>query len=198
MLNNFHLKVDEIPYKYYPVPKGKYEVVKKVTEEWRENGVIEPWNSTIFEPLAIVTKADGSLRPYGDFCEVNKFMETRGERIPRIEDVKIRFARIKWFSTLDFKSGFLQIPLHVESRMFCAFVFDGKPWPFTRVPFGCRDSLCASLAGIHKVLEGCESFSVTYIDDVLIMSDSEENHVKHLDMILDRIEKSGMTLNLDM
>ncbi len=195
--HKFQMKeFDSIPYKYYPVPRGKQEAVKKVTDEWMNQGLIEPSNSTFLVPLAIVTKSDGSVRPCGDFREINKFMLTRGERVPKIEEVKTRFSGKKCFSTLDFKSGFLQILLHEDSRKYCAFVLDGRPYQFTRVPFGTRDSLGAFLAGIHKVLEGCESFTVTYVDDVLIMSNSYDEHLSHLETVIERVEKANMTLNM--
>ena len=44
------------------------------------------------------------------------------------------------------------------------------------------------MALINRVLEGCEAFAVVYMDDILIFSVDEDEHLKHLQIIFERLQ----------
>lgn len=62
------------------------------------------------------------------------------------------------------------------------------------MPFGLRNSPATFQRLINKLLSGCESFSAAYLDDIIIYSDTWEDHIKHIAAILARIANAGLTL----
>ena len=48
---------------------------------------------------------------------------------------------------------------------------------------------------MYEVRRGCETFAQAYIDDICIFSHSWDDHIKHLDTILERIQNAGLTVN---
>jgi len=79
---------------------------------------------------------------------------------------------------------------------YTAFLYDGIPYEFTRLPFGTKDSMQGFLAAARKTLEGTEEFVAAYVDDILVFSKTKEEHRKHLEVVFEKINSAGMTLKL--
>ena len=101
----------------------------------------------------------------------------------------------KYMTRLDLTSSFWQIPLDEESRKYTAFRYKNKSYQFKVVPFG----LVTSLAAIIKCLElalgpEVEEFVSIFVDDILIVSKSFEEHLEHLDIVLSKLRKANLVL----
>jgi len=86
-----------------------------------------------------------------------------------------------FFSSLDFSSGYWQIPLHPSIRKHVFFVHDGRTYFFIRLPFGLNVSNTAFGQGLDAVFESlafpfcCQKEDVyVYVDDVLYTTSSFE------------------------
>lgn len=111
-----------------PMAKEVHDGVAEVIERWRKNKLIVPSDSPYRIPLTPVKKKNGKWRPCGDFRLLNKYMEMHGNEVSRIADVKTTFSGKRYFTTLDFRESFLQIPLHADSQPYCCSIFDGVPY----------------------------------------------------------------------
>ena len=109
-----------------------------------------------------------------------------------------RFHGAKYISSIDLNSAFLQIPLDESSRMWTAFHFEGQTYQFTRVPFGFRNSLASFIRALQLVL-GSDStgYVLNYVDDIIVYSNTFEEHIKHLDAVLGKLTTAGFTINID-
>jgi hypothetical protein len=99
-------------------------------------------------------------------------------------------------TTLDLTSAYLQIPLHRDSRKYTAFLFDSTVYQYERTPYGFRNSLSAFVRALKLALGGeTDEFAVFYVDDVLVFSRTFRDHLRHLDIVLNKLARAGFTLN---
>ena len=86
---------------------------------------------------------------------------------------------VKVFSTIDLRSRYYHIILGKDSRAKTALVTPFGKYKFLMVPFGLAQAPAYFQLLINQVLEGL-SFAMTYLDDIIIFSSSEEEHLLHL------------------
>src|SRR5699024_6790698 len=92
------------------------------------------------------------------------------------------------------RKGYYQIMLRKEDREKTAFAFKGKLYHFKRMPFGSCNAPQTFQRLMKKVL-GDLPFVVIYLDDVLIYSNNEDEHMDHLRQVLERIRDANLRLN---
>jgi hypothetical protein len=107
-----------------------------------------------------------------------------------------QFHGVKYMTSLDLTSVFLQIPLEASSRKYYAFLFDTNVYQFQRVPFGTKNSLATFVRGLGKVLgSDVNSFCVCYVDDIVIFSKTCEEHLRHINLIFSKVTTAGFIIN---
>ena len=108
--------------------------------------------------------------------------------LPKIDEMFAKLNRSTVFSTIDLRSGYYHIGLTRESRAKSAFVVPMGKWQFKRTPFGLSQAPAYFQMLINKVLMGCGTFAMGYLDDIIIFSENEEDHLKHIEEIFRRLE----------
>ena len=84
----------------------------------------------------------------------------------------------KFFTTLDLRSGYYHIALDKESKAKTAFVTLFGKYKFNAVPFGLVQAPVYFQQLISIVLQDCSDFAMAYLDDIIIFSQNEEDHLK--------------------
>ena len=196
--HKFYVKPTFLPSmcKHYELPGKKRAEGKPIIEDWLKDETIRKSDSRYRNPLVGVRKADKTLRLCGDYRILNKHLIVRGDQAPHIDYLKTKFSGAKIFSSLDFNESFLQVKLTEDSMKYTAFLFDGVPYEFTRLPFGTKDSMQGFLAAARCALEGTDAFVAAYVDDILVFSKTPEEHKKHLEIVFRKINAAGMSLKL--
>ncbi|KAK7893383.1 hypothetical protein WMY93_022535 [Mugilogobius chulae] len=179
----------------YRVPQHLVAELLKEVEEMQRLGVIEPSQSEWCSPVVIVVKKDGSLRICIDFRKLNAMSEFDAYPMPRIDELLEKIGRAKFITTLDLCKGYWQVPLEESSRPYTAFQTPAGLFQFTVMPFGLHGAPATFQRLMDRVLRGCEDCSAAYLDDVVIFSDSWEQHLHHLERVLGQIQEAGLTLN---
>ena len=88
----------------------------------------------------------------------------------------------KVFPTLDLRSGYYHIGLSENSKAKTAFVTLFGKYQFETVPFGLAQAPGYFQQLISMVLQGCSDFAMAYLDDIIIFSKNEEEHLKHIEI----------------
>ncbi len=158
--------------------------------------MIEPSISEWCSPVVIVPKKDGSLRVCIDFRKLNAQSQFDAYPMPRVDDLLERIGRAKYITTLDLCKGYWQVPLEPTSRPYTTFRTPIGLYQFTVLPFGLHGAPATFQRLMDKVLQGCEEWSAAYLDDVVIHSNSWQEHLRHLKQTLEKIIKAGLTLNV--
>ena len=95
----------------YPTPIKHREIIGNTIKEMLEAKIIEPSNSPWSFPVVLVKKSDGSLRFCVDFRQLNKIIKDDAWPLPRIDEILPLLGGCSFFTKLDMKSGFWQIPV---------------------------------------------------------------------------------------
>ena len=97
---------------------------------------------------------------------------------------------------MDLRSGYYHIGLSHSAKPKTAFVISGMgKYEFNRAPFGLAQALAHFQKLINEVLTDC-SFAMGYLDDIIIFSKTEEEHLEHLETIFNRLCEAGLKLKL--
>ena len=91
------------------------------------------------------------------------------------------------------QQGFYQIPLKKADMPKTAFCTPWGKFQFTRMPFDLRNAPATFQHLMHVVLGGLESFCNAHMDDIIIFSDSWEEHLKHIQLVMEKLRQAGLT-----
>ena len=114
--------------------------------------------------------------------------------LPNIDQLYTKLRGAKVYTTLDLRSGYYHIKLGKGSRAKTAFVTPFGKYEFNMVPFGLAQAPTYFQALISKVLKGLHSFAMAYLDDIIIFSKDEEEHLEHLRIIFQHLKEAGLKL----
>ena len=187
----------------YTLPLKHYDWVRKEIETLEKAGVIErslsPWAS----PVIVVPKKSAPDEPPRrrlcvDYRRVNALQQEikRTDKstgcltlypLPKIDEMFAKLGGAKIFSTIDLRSAYYHIGLTRESQAKSAFVVPMGKWQFKRTPFGLSQAPAYFQLLIDQVLMGCGEFAMGYLDDIIVFSKSEEEHLQHLEEIFKRL-----------
>ncbi|KAG1933522.1 gag-pol fusion protein [Pimephales promelas] len=192
------LKEDAVPKRLsYRIPERLLPALKKELDLMISVGVIEPSKSEWCSPVVLVPKKDGTTRFCIDFRYLNSVSKFDSYPMPRIEELIERLGNAKYLSTVDLCKGYWQVPLSSRSKELTAF---RTPWGlhhFKTMPFGLHGAPPTFQRLMDQVLHGLSDFTSAYLDDIVIFSETWEEHLKHLQMVLRRIQEAGLTINPD-
>ena len=187
----------------YTLPLKHYDWVHQEIEMLEKSGVIERSLSRWASPVIVVPKKSAPDNPPWrrlcvDYHKVNALQQevkhtdrSTGSlslyRLPKIDEMFSKLGGATVFSTIDLRLGYYHIILTRESRAKSAFVVPMGKWQFKRTLFGLSQAPAYFQLLIDKVLMGCSKFAMGYLDDIIIFSKTEEEHLQHLEEIFTRL-----------
>ena len=177
----------------------KAGIITKSISPWASSVVIVPKKSAPGEPPQRRMCMD-FRRLNKQLPEVKNMLGGKGcislVPLPKIDELYAKLQGYKVFSTLDLRSGYYHIGLSDSAKPKTAFVVSqmGK-FEFNRVPFGLAQVPAYFQRLINEVLTDC-NFAMGYLDDIIIFSETEEEHLQHLEEIFERLQQAGLKLKL--
>ena len=157
-------------------------------------GVIRRSNSPWALPLHMVPKQSGGWRPCGDYCRLNDAMTPDRCLVPHVHDFSANLAVVHIFSKVELVQGYHQITITAKDISKTAVITPFGLFKFLRMPFGLKnaaqtfqclmDTVCCSLG-----------FVFVYLDDILIASQSELDHLAHLHQVFTHLQQHDLVVN---
>ena len=186
--------VRTIPWRVSPMEK---EIIREEVRKMMKLKVVEESNSPWATQVVLVKKKDGTHRMAIDYRGLNAVTRFDASPLPRVDETIAVLQGKRYFSLADLNSGFWQLELDEESKAKTAFQTSDGLYHFCTMPMGLS---CASQSWqrlMNHLIHGhLHEFCCSYIDDLIIFSDTFEDHLEHVDKTLRRFAEAGLTLKL--
>jgi ribonuclease HI len=161
-------------------------VIREVTyPEWLANTVM-------------VKKANDKWRICIDFTDLNKACPKDEFPLPRIDSLVDAVASSELMGLLDYYSGYHQIWMKKEDEPKTSFITPSGTYCYLRMPEGLKNAGGSFSRMIAKVLHSQIGRNVlTYVDDIIVKSTKQENHIADLQETFANFRQAGLKLNLE-
>lgn len=183
-----------------PVYKLTLEERKALTQqiqEMLERGWIEPSVSPYGAPVIFVRKKDGSLRLVIDYRALNKVTVRNRYPLPRIDDLIDIIGKAKYFTSLDLTSGYHQVKIAEEDVEKTAFRTPDGHFQWRVLSMGLTNAPSVFQMVMNRVFGALIGKSVVvYLDDILIFSKTQEEHLEHIRQVFEILKKEQLYCKL--
>lgn len=177
-----------------PLPPHKYKAAKAEFEAMIEQGICRPSKSPWASPIHLVLKKDGKYRVCGDYRRLNTVTVPDRYPIPRLHDFTYNLLGKKYYSIVDLKKAYYQVRTREEDIQKTAVITPFGLFEFPRMCFGLRNAGQTFQRHIDNVLRGLPVFP--FVDDILVASETEEQHRRELEEVFRRLNDHGLQLNV--
>lgn len=182
----------------YRLAEPEVKECRRHVEELLTQGFIRPSSSPYGSPILFVRKKDGSFRMVIDYRAVNNLTRKDKYPLPRIDDLLDKLQGSQYFSSFDLLSGYHQVRLHEADVPKTAFRTPFGSYEFLVMPFGLTNAPSTFQRLMNSIFHDFirEGFVVIYLDDLLIHSQSLEDHYQHLARVLERLREQKLYAKL--
>ena len=175
----------------YRLSEKELEGLKAIISTYLAANQIYSANPRFASPSFLVPKKLGGYRLLVDMRQVNEGLEDGTWPIPNIQELLDRTRGAKLFSIIDLAAGYQQMRITENSKWLTAFRTPIGTYCWRTLPQGCKASppaFCHMMASIFGDLP----FVLVYLDDVLIVSRTAEEHEEHLKIVFDRFRDNKL------
>ena len=184
--------IKQHPYRVNPI---KLKAMREEIQYMLKHDIIEPCISDFSSPSMLVPKPDKSYRFITDYRRINAVTKKDSFPIPRIEDCIDKIGKAKFVSKIDMLKGFWQVALTDRAKQISAFVTPDGQYRYRRMAFGMVNSSATFQRLVNIVISGLEGCQA-YIDDLIIYSDTWEEHMIRIRALFKRLADANLTVNL--
>ncbi|MCO5614971.1 hypothetical protein L7F22_069257 [Adiantum nelumboides] len=179
----------------YRVSYAQQEEILTQVNELLEKGLVRPSSSSFCSPVLLVQKKDGSYRMCIDYRALNKQTIKNRFPVPRIEDIFDRLQGSTYYSRIDLKSGYHQIRIVFEDIHKTAFRTQFGLYEYVVMPFGLTNAPATFNRLMEKIFCKHSAYTRVFFDDIIVHSQTLEEHKKHLQSVFDELQANRLFVN---
>ena len=168
------------------------EEVREHIQEMLDGDAIRPSQSPWCNTVVLVRKKDGGLQFCIDFRRLNSRTKKDAYPLLQMQETMESMVGAHFFSTMDLKSGFWQVKMAKDSQQYTAFTVGSMGvYEFLRMPYG----LCNAPVTFQRLMQNCLgelnlTYALIYLDDVIVFSWTEEEHLHRLRVVFAHVSWS--------
>ena len=190
---------DEVPFKqrHRRIPPALFDEVRTHLQQLLAAGIIRrshsPWSSNV----VLVRKKDNKLRMCVDYRQLNSKTIKDSYALPRSEEILDALGGNNYYTVLDMKSGYLQVDVEESHKPRTAFTVGPLGFfEFNRLPFGLVNSPATYQRLMEEILGDLHlDICFIYLDDLIIFSETYEEHLDRLQRVLQRLREANLKLS---
>ena len=215
-----------IPNRSYKIPRALLPSLEKFIVEMKNAGWIEESTSEFCSPVLIIPKGapheNKGYRFVVDLRQLNARTKSLQYMVPELGEMWAKLRNAKFISKLDLRHGFWQMGLHPESRHKTSFSCEYGTFQYRVLPMGLltasaafqrwvegrlkKHNLLWQRVNIGDTSEGtyldqdnqrCKGWAACYMDDLIVFSNSAEDHQKHLNRLLEVLSEEKIHLSVE-
>jgi hypothetical protein len=184
------------------IAKRAYDCPKKYREAWRqlldehlEAGRMRASDSPYASPCFLIPKADPNAAPrwVNDYRLLNENTIPDRHPLANVDEILSDCAKGKYFGKLDMTNSFFQTRVHSDDVPLTAVTTPFGLYEWLVMPQGCRNAPATHqrrmVAALHPFIG---KICHVYLDDIIIWSQTLEDHVKHVELVLDALRTHSL------
>ena len=179
----------------YALSEKELKVLRGYLDENLKKGFIRESKSPAGYPILFAPKKDGSLRLCVDYRKLNDITIKNRYPLPNIGELQDRLGKAKIFTKLDLRGAYNLIRMKEGEEWKTAFRTRYGHYEYLVMPFGLTNAPATCQALINNVVRAhLDRSAIAYLDDILIYSESTEEHVSHVQEVLGCLSQAGLLL----
>jgi len=180
--------------KVYSLSKEEREEVQTFVEDQLRKGYIRPSKSPQILPVHFVAKKDGTRRMVQDYRHINQWTIKNGYPLPLIADILDGVGKRKVFTKLDLRWGYNNVRIKEGDEWKVAFTTHIGAYEPTVMYFGLTNSPTTFQAMMNDLFRDLinQGDTATFIDNILVATDTEEGHDELVEEVLRRLEENDL------
>jgi Reverse transcriptase (RNA-dependent DNA polymerase)/RNase H-like domain found in reverse transcriptase/Integrase zinc binding domain/Retroviral aspartyl protease len=180
----------------YRLTPPEREALTEYVNKNLKRGHVRSSTSSAGAPVLFIRKKTGELRLCVDYRGLNAITKKNRYPVPLVHDILDRVQGCKIFSVIDLKSAYSHLRIKEGDEWKTAFRTPLGLFEHLVVPYGLTNAPAAFQTFIQDTLRDLlDIICVVYLDDILIFSRTQEDHDKHVKLVLDRLRDANLCAN---
>ena len=189
--------ITPIKQKMYRTNPIEDEVINREVNQMLENGIIRKSKSPWASPVVLIPKPDGSIRFCIDYRKLNAKTKKDVYPLPNITDTIESVRGKKYFTSIDLAAGYWQVEVEEDDKEKTAFICKQGLFEFNIMPFGLSNAPSTFQRMMDEVIRECDVEMIRdYIDDILVASETFEEHIEDLRKLFEVLRKKHLKMKL--
>ncbi|MBW0465415.1 hypothetical protein O181_005130 [Austropuccinia psidii MF-1] len=177
----------------YSLSNQESGTLQAYLSENSEKGFIRPSSFPTGEPVLFVKKKDGGLSLCVDYRKLNAVTRKNRYPFPPMNQILTVFNGSTIFSKIDLCGSYNLLRIKEGEEHLTAFRTKYGSYEYLVMPFGLTNATASFQNHVNDIFSDLlDIFVVVYLDDLMVFSSSEEEHVKHVASVLQRLRDKNL------
>lgn len=186
----------------YRLAPPKLDILRRILDYKVSVGILGKWPDEwgvpkLTCPAIVIAKPGKRPRQVGDFTQLNKKTKFKRVYMPTVEEAMRFIGNKRYLSTIDMKKGYEQIKLSQKAQKLTAILTQVGVYYYKRLAQGLAGAPGTFTEAMQFVFRDMQKHVFCYMDDVIIATDTADEHAKVIKQVLRRLHKFGLKASPD-